>query len=471
MVTTKEVEEYYKSRSFWMESCEEQLNPRPKLTKSISSDVAILGAGFTGLWIAYYLKSKQPELKISILEKDIAGYGASGRNGGWCSPKFSLSPHEMIKRYGVDIARQLNQSLFDAVNEIGKVIETEKMDVDWTLGGSLEVARGDYAIPLLEKKMEVYNQIGIEDEFEFLTAEETDKRVKINGTKKSMFTKTSAVLNPAKLVRQLASLLENKGVDIYEQTEVVEYKGAGVGKSPSFITSHGTVTAKHAIVISGESYISQLPPLKRSILPMYSLITLTEPLSEDQWNQIGWEGRESIGSTRLSIDYLQKTKDGRILIGGRGQPYRYGSKISDTLDRHKETHHNLENRLKEWFPSLKDIKFSHAWGGPVGITRDWLPNLFFNEKTRIAGAWGFAGQGVSTSNLAGRILSELLLGEVSPNNMLPIVNHTSRNWEIEPFRWLGARYVQTGLEKVDKKAETSGKTPNGKTLAERLGKH
>src|SRR5699024_9522845 len=115
----------------------------------------------------------------------------------------------------------------------------------------------------------------------------------------------------------------------------------------------------------------------RQLIPMYSLITLTEPLTDSQWKSIGWSSRETLGSTRLSVDYLQKTHDGRILFGGRGQPYRYASKIKDEFDFHHATHDSLQKRVSKWFPSIANIKFTHSWGGPIGITRDWTPNFVF----------------------------------------------------------------------------------------------
>ena len=201
------------------------------------------------------------------------------------------------------------------------------------------------------------------------------------------------------------------------------------------------------------------------------LNTLTEPLSKEQWSSIGWENRETVKSTRYSINYLQKTIDGRILFGGRGQPNRYASKIKDSFDKHKPTHEALQKMLIQWFPALKDANFTHSWGGPVGITRDWAPNIFYDRETGIASARGYVGQGVSTTNLAGRILSDLIVGKESKLTKMPMVQHKSRKWEIEPFRWIGARYVQLGLERVDRKSEKSGNPPKGKTLAERISRH
>ncbi|RST77298.1 FAD-dependent oxidoreductase [Siminovitchia acidinfaciens] len=462
---------YYHSKSYWLETCEERLSPRPSLNDSIKTDVAILGAGFTGLWTAYYLLDNNPSLSITILEKEISGFGASGRNGGWCSPKLSISPAVAIERYGKDKTRELFQAMSDTVSEVEHIILKENIDADWEKGGSLGIALGNYGLPALEETISLYENLGLKSELEYLNKDETEKRIRIAGAKGSVFTKNSAVLNPGKLVRHLAKILEDRGVNIFEQTEVLQVKKGSMGKSPELVTANGTVKANVAVVLAGEAYLSQISNFRRQLIPVYSLITLTEPLTEEQWQSIGWEGRETVGSTRLSVDYLQKTADGRILFGGRGQPYRYASKIKDEFDFYKPTHDMLQEMVKKWFPSLSNIKFTHSWGGPLGITRDWTPNFVYDTQTKIAGAWGYGGQGVSTTNLAGRILSQLINEKRNPLTELPMVQHTSRKWEPEPLRWIGARFVQSSLEKVDKRAEAKDIPPKGNTLGERLNRH
>ncbi|SDI41594.1 Glycine/D-amino acid oxidase [Alteribacillus persepolensis] len=461
----------HSSISYWLETCGDNLEPRTQLNESINTDVAILGAGFTGLWTAYYLSLQYPDLNIVVLEKEITGYGASGRNGGWCSPKFPVTPNTAIKRYGLETARNLQLTMIDSVYEVERVIKEEKIDADWALSGSLQVALGEYGTPTLEKSMETYRKLGLEGHFQLLNKDQTKDRVHIPGAKESLFTKPSAVLNPGKLVRQLANVLEKRGVKIYEQTEVTNIIHGSAHKGAKLETRNGSVTADRAIVLAGEAYMTQLPKFRRHLVPMYSLITITEPLNEEQWEAIGWKGRETVGSTRLSLDYMQKTADGRILFGGRGQPYRFASKISSSLDYHEKTHNLLKDRLFQWFPSLKGIRFTHDWGGPVGMTRDWTPNFFYNRQTKVAGAWGFVGQGVSTANLAGRILSDVLLEKDSSLTTLPMFQHQSKKWEPEPFRWAGIRFVQSSLGRIDEKAERTGLAPSGKTLAERLSSH
>src|SRR5690625_2660025 len=215
---------FYNNVSYWLETSGEPLTPRPTLSESTTVDIAILGAGFTGLWTAYYLIEKNPSLKIGILEKEVVGFGASGRNGGWCSPKFSVTPEMLTKKHGKTVAKDMMQAMFDSVNEIENIINKESLDVDWQKSGMLQIARGDYNRPILEKTFNLYKNYGFEQYVTLLDKEQTRSKVQIEGVSGGLLTKNASVIHPGKLVRQLANVLERKGVRIYEQTEVTDFK-------------------------------------------------------------------------------------------------------------------------------------------------------------------------------------------------------------------------------------------------------
>jgi glycine/D-amino acid oxidase-like deaminating enzyme len=457
--------------SYWLETCNDALQSRPSLSASENVDVAIVGAGFTGLWTAYYLKKKHPSLSITVIERRTVGFGASGRNGGWCTPKFSVTPTSVIKRFGLETAKALQSTMYESVEEVGRVIQEEQIDAQWLKSGSLQVAVGDHGLPSLEASLKTYKQLGFESHYELLNEQQAQSRVLIHGMKGALFSRESAVLHPGRLVRHLARRLEKLGVTIFENTEVLNYVAGGPNTSPSVVTNSGTISARVAVVLAGEAYLSQFPELHRQLIPMYSSIVLSEPLNEEQLKAIDWASRETIGSTRLSVDYLQKTVDNRILFGGRGEPYHYNSRIDDTYDKNVQIKNFLEGLMKKWFPSLSPLRVTHFWAGPLGVTRDWMPNFRFSRETKIASAWGYVGQGVSTTNLAGRVLSSLILEEENELIHLPMVQHVSPPWEPEPLRWMGIRFVQRGLTKVDRKAEVSGTPPTGNTIAERLSRH
>jgi glycine/D-amino acid oxidase-like deaminating enzyme len=457
----------YRSYSFWLETAGEELVPRPSLAHPTEADVAILGAGFTGLWTAYYLLEREPSLRVVVLEAEIAGFGASGRNGAWCNSAFPVSPGELARRFGREAARELLLEMRGAVEEVGRVAGAEEIDAQYFRGGQLRVARGPSQLPGIEDSYESLRALGLDDGLRLLDAEETSRRVRITNVRGALYSPHCATIHPARLARGLARAVERLGGEIYEQTPVTDYEG---GSTPRLLTDAGGVRAR-TVVLAGEAYLARLRKLRRQVLPVYSLIVLTEPLSEARWARIGWEGRECVASNRYTVDYLSRTANGRILFGGRGAPYHYASRIRDEYDRDGPTHEMLRSMARDWFPALEGARFTHAWGGPLAMPRDWMPTMSYDPKSGIATARGYTGQGVATANLSGRTLADLILGRHTAITRLPTVNHEPRPWEPEPLRWLGARYVQRGLMRVDDHAERTGEPPRGKTLAERLVRH
>lgn len=458
----------YSTCSFWLETAGEPLTPRPSLAHSTEVDVAILGGGYSGLWTAYYLLHANPGLRVAIVEKEIVGFGASGRNGGWCSSKFPVTPGMLAHRFGREAARSLMLAMCATVDEVARVCAEEGIDAHFRKGGMLGLARGAHQLPMLRAAFESYEAIGLKGDARLLSAEEAAERVKVTNVHGALFTPHNASLHPGRLVRGLARAVERRGGVIYEQTEVTSFEG---GSTPRLATPAGELRAKVALVLAGEAYLTRLRQLHRALMPMYSLIALTEPLSGEQWSQIGWQNGESISSQRHTVDYLTKTADGRILFGSRGAPYLFGSKITDEQDRHAETHARIQRLLVEWFPMLAGIKFTHFWGGPVGMPRDWMPAASFDPDTRIATARGYTGQGVSTTNLAGRVLADLITGKQSELVTLPIAQRRSPNWEPEPLRWLAVRYAQKAFLRIDEAAENGRARPLDAPVAELLGKH
>ena len=458
----------YSKYSFWLETSNDDLTPRPALAHSINVDVVVLGAGYTGLWTAYYLLKDNPGLKVNVVEKEIAGFGASGRNGGWCSSKFPVTPTMLEHRYGRDAARALMLAMNDSVDEVARVCEEERIDAHFHKGGILTLARGEHQLPMLRSAFDACSRLGLGQQYRLCSASEAGERVCVTKVCGALYASENASIHPARLVRGLARAIEKRGGVIYERTEVTDFEG---GSSPRLLTPCGEVRAKQAIVLAGESYLTRLRRLHRAVLPVYSLITLTEPLRAAQWEQIGWQNRESLASCNYTVDYLTRTADGRILFGSRGAPYRFGSKISDEQDRHAETHDRIQRLLLEWFPMLSGVIFTHAWGGPVGMPRDWMPMAEFDPATKIATARGYTGQGVSTTNLTGRILAELITGKRTALSQLPVAQRRSPYWEREPLRWLALRYMQNAFFRIDEAGKQGRPKPKDAPLAEFLGRH
>lgn len=457
----------HRNVSYWLESCGDDLTPRPSLAESTDVDVAILGAGFSGLWTAWYLKQHDPSLDIAVIEREIAGFGASGRNGAWCTSEFPSGPEALAGTFGRDTARATVHAMRETVREIKRVADSNGIDCDWHDGGQLTIARGVHQRATVDHEYAALRKLDLADGVELLDATGVAERVRITDVVAGLYSPHTAVIHPGKLVRGLARAVQAAGVRIYERTPVTQVHA---GAYPTLETPRGNVRAK-AIVLCGEAYLCQLPGFGRAVMPVYSLITLTEPLSESDWAAIGWNDRECINSCRYTVDYLSKTADGRILFGGRGAPYRFGSRIDPAMDKHPGTHQMLQDNVRSWFPMLKDVRFTHTWGGPLGWSRDFLPTVSFDAANGIGMAHGYTGNGVSTANLAGRTLAAMITGTESDLLALPHANHKTRQWEPEPFRYVGVRYMQRAFMAIDRKAEATGIPPTGKSLAERMTAH
>jgi len=438
------------------------------MRRSSEVDVAILGAGYTGLWTAYYLLRGNPKLKVAVVEKEIVGFGASGRNGGWCSSKFPVTPGMLERRYGRDSARALMLAMNATVSEVARICDEEHIDAHFHKGGILTLARGAHQLPLLQSAYAGYERLGLGNQYWLLSAPEVAERVRVTEACGALYASENASLHPGRLVRGLARAVERRGGVIYEQTNVISFRG---GPKACLTTENGELLARKALVLAGESYLTRLAPLHRKLLPVYSLIALTEPLTNSQWAEIGWQQRESLASCNYTVDYLTRTDDGRILFGSRGAPYQLGSKITNEQDRHEETHARIRQTVLEWFPSLQGIRFTHAWGGPVGMPRDWMPMVAFDATTRIGTARGYTGQGVSTTNLTGKLLAGLIAGQKTGLEALPIAQRHSPDWEPEPIRWLVVRYMQNAFLRIDRAGTLRKRPPLDARLAQFLGRH
>lgn len=456
----------YSRYSFWLKTSGDDLDPRPALDGSREVDVAILGAGFSGLWTAWYLQERDPSLSIAIIESQIAGFGASGRNGGWCVAGLPYPLEKLISRYGIDTARAVQQEMYTAVDEIGRIAGQLPIDAHYVKPGALRIARSPHLLPEIEQALETYRRLGLDDNYRILNSVETEERVRVQGALGSLWSRYGATVQPAALVRGLARDVERRGATIYEQTPV---KAFTPGPQPRLHTDRGDVRAR-VIVLAGEAYLSRLPGLERQIIPLTSHMVITEPLPDELWEQIGWRDREPVTGGGVRGGYLQRTFDRRIAFGVFRTVYPFRSRISDDLDRQDSIHAHARGAARDWFPLLRlhGVRFTHAWGGVFGMPRDRMPVMSYDPGTGIASARGYTGEGVATSNLAGRVLADLITEQQSDLTLLPMANHRSPDWEPEPFRWLGTTLVRRSLQRLERDAERAGSYPEKSTLAQRI---
>lgn len=458
------------SISFWLETAGDDLTPRPALHGEVEADVVVIGAGFSGLWTAREILLRAPETKVIVLEAEIAGFGASGRNGAWLVGGIAVTTSTLARRTSPERARAVVHAMRDTVDQVLRAAEEEQLDIHARRAGVLRVARGRHEAPSLQTTMAAMQQLGIEDGVRVIDAEELASRVRITDAHGAIADEHGAAIHPGRLVRGLARAVERRGGTIHEGTRVTDLAPRGADGAARVTTTHGTVRAP-SVVLATEAWTALLPKRRRDVLPVYSLIVLTEPIDDATWARIGWQGHELLSSHRMTVDYLSRTTDGRILFGGRGAPYHLGSRIDPAYDRHDATHALLREQLATWFPDAAGVGFSHAWGGPLAMPRDWMPSFSYDAVTGLGHTLGYTGQGVATSNLGGRVLADLIVHGETPYAELPMVGHRSRRWEPEPLRWLGARYLQGALARLDARAARSGQPPSGHSLAERLIRH
>ena len=372
------------------------------------------------------------------------------------------------KRYGTASASDLMKAVDESTREIADFCEEEGIAADYRAGGTLTLARSQDQLHAIQHAFSAYSRLGLADRYRLLSPEETKEHIQVTQVLGSLYTPDGASLHPGRLVRGLARVVEALGATIYEQTEVLDFVS---GSNARLLTTGGELKAKQSIVLAGEAYHAAIPKLHRSILPVYSLICLTEPLTSRQWQQVGWQAGENVSSARNSVVYLTRTEDGRILFGSRGAPYRFASRIEDAQDRHQATVQFIQKSLVEWFPMLAGIGFTHNWGGPVAMPSDWMPAVRYDPAQKFSIMGGYTGQGVSTSHLCGKILAHALSGIPSGLEKLPVLQHRSPRWIFEPLRWLVVRYMQDALLRLDEAGEAGRRKPLDAPLAEYLAKH
>ncbi len=447
----------YQRLSLWWEAVPAPLPPRPALTQDLQVDVCIVGAGFTGLWTAHSLALADPALRIAVVEREVAGFGASGRNGGWCSALFATSDAALARLHGLEAMRAMRRAMQETIGVVGETAAGEGIECHFAKGGSVDLVRSEAQRVRALAAVDDARELGFgEDDVRWLGPDEARELIGADGILGATFTPHCAALQPALLARGLADAVERRGVQLYEHTEVLDIRPGSGASGPSVVTSGGTVDAD-VVVRATEAWTPSLPGFHRDIVPVYSLMVATEPLDDAFWSSAGLESRATFADHRHMIIYGQRTADGRIAFGGRGAPYHFGSAVRSRYDTKPAVHALLRRTLTELFPELEGTRFTHAWGGPLGIPRDWHSSVGLDRGSGLAWAGGYVGDGVATTNLAGRTLADLITGADSELVALPWVDHRSPRWEPEPLRWLGVNAGLWAMKLADRSEARRGR--------------
>ena len=410
----------------------------PPVMRDSDADVVIVGAGFSGLWTAHHLRALSPGLDVVVVDARQPGFGASGRNGGWCSALFPVELADIAEKHGRAAAVRQHESLVSAITSIGGFIESRGIDAGWANSGTLTVATNTAQKDRLLRALAARTELGFDDH-RWLEPDELGGRIKVEGALGAVFDPHCAALNPQALVDALVEDVTASGVRVHGETAVVrvgdgyvETKGAG---------GHCFITARN-VVLASEAWNQSFPRRRRTVVPLYSYVLATEPIPTATWESIGWSGRETLAEGRNMVTYAQRTADGRVVFGGRGAPYAFGGDIHSSRDVNDAVHRAVERTMHELFPALEGTRITHRWGGPLGVPRDWHPSVHEDARSGATVVGGYTGDGVTLSWLSALIAAHRIIGTDHDVLGLPMNGHIPRRWEPEPFRWAG---INAGL--------------------------
>ncbi len=436
----------YEETSFWARSYGEY-RPNPPLAGEVSADVAVIGAGFTGLSTALEFKRDNPGATVAVVESAIVGYGASGRNGGFNMKLFGLEPELTKLRWGTQKTIDAQRYAERAVAWVKRLIEENKLDSDYRHTGMFRVSYSPAQLHRLQRTHQMLQELGIAGDVSFWTQDELRREFNTDRYAGAIYERETGILNPCKHVRELKRLAVEAGVSVYERSpvELISRPGGKIRLQ----TPGGAVTAGKLVVATNAytSALKGLPELRRRQIPMWTFQVVTAPLSAAQWESIGWKNQQSLEDNRQLVHYFRPTVDGRITMGGGDVTAPAGNSFDHDFAPRIWEH--CEEHLKWIFPQLRQVPIEYRWGGPVSVNSDMTPEIGFLGDERVIYSTGCIGHGVSLTHLNGRLIADLLSGRKTELTDFWIVNRKAVRWLEEPFSFLGRHVILRGLRLWD----------------------
>lgn len=439
-------------RSLWLQQVEGDAPASEPLRGAARADIAILGGGYVGLWTAIRIKERAPAADVVILEQDICGGGASGRNGGFVLswwPKLS----SLSKQFGDAEAVRTARGSEQAIADLGRFCETHGIDADFRPGGWLWTATCDAHLGAWDSVLAVCDRAGVES-FVRWTPEEVARRSGSAAHRAGVFDATGAIVQPAALARGLRRIALRLGVRIHENTPVRGF----TRRRPAVVRTEAGSLAADTLVIATNAWAASIRELSRAIVVVSSDMIATAPIPQ-RLRTIGWDKDLSITDSQTMVDYYRITRDDRIAFGKGGWTIALGGRIGPKFDRHPRRTAEVRADFIRNYPALRDVPITHAWSGPIDRPPDGLPligrlpgchNIFFGI--------GWSGNGVGPSVIGGRILASLALREKDEWSAHPLVDRRAKHFPPEPLRFVGGHLVRWAVSSKERD-ELAGRTP------------
>ncbi len=436
----------YREKSWWLETLPEEITPTPAPQSDEKVDVVIIGGGYTGLSTGYHLKMLEPSMDVRVLESDICGYGASGRNGGFSMTLFGLTKGITRLRFSDRKAKAAHAYMENAVDYLHELIVDHTIDCDYERTGYLLVATSPGQVRRVEHDFKIIEKWGLGG-VERWDRDRLAREFNTDYYRLGWFEPRCGILNPAKLARGLKNLAEGRGVVVHENTPVTEFYRTG---SAGFVvaTENARIRCDY-LVLATNAYSVLFPELKKMQYPAFTHVVLSEPLTPEQYDAIGWKNRAGVEDARDLIHYYRLTRDNRILMGGGDVTIGYGGSLE--YDFNEAIFSRLRRHVTDVFPQLGGIGFTHQWGGPVSVTADAAPVIgYLGGDRRAVFSLGCIGHGVSMTTMNGRTIAELLTGRQTDRTRMFFVGRKVLPWPPEPVSYGVARAVRGFMRLEDR---------------------
>jgi len=425
----------HRDKSFWLDTYGEYA-PNPPLRGDVDVDVVIVGGGFTGLMTAYHLRGDDQALRVIVLESEVIGFGASGRNGGFSMTLFGLEPAVTKLLFGAQRTAEAHRYMIRAVDHVDALVREHGLQSDYWFPGFLRVATTPAYVRRIERDIDILSRLGITG-IEWWERDRVRAEVDSPLFLGAWWEPRCGLLNPAKHVRELKRIAAAAGVEIYETTPAAEISRDGTGVR--LRTPHGTVKAKK-VVLATNAYSHLIPELRSKQTPVFTHMVVTEPLDERRRAAIGWRNRQGLEDARNLVHYFRLTADGRLAMGGSDVTLAYGGDMGH--DSNDKTFADLERDVVRLFPALSGVRFTHRWGGPVSVPIQLAPALGHVGDRRMLYSLGCVGHGVSLSQLNGRTLADLVQERRTDLTDVWFVDRRVIPWPPEPLRFAASKLIK-----------------------------